>query len=172
MLRRAAAILALQRLRAGRNLRELDYDIECQLTVSVSQRYNFEVRGFRLTNLGTGVRRIELTSYLEWVLGSQEANRNHPAFSKLFIETQFCNEHFAILARRRPRHSDESEFWGFHSVLQGGKPVSADELQFETNRLRFIGRGRTLRSPIALERGQVLSGDYGPVLIRLPVCVW
>jgi N,N'-diacetylchitobiose phosphorylase len=141
----------------------LDYDIECQLTISVAQRHNFEVRNCRLTNLGTRVRRIELTSYLEWVLGSQEADRNHPAFAKLFVETQFCRERGAILARRRPRHSNESEFWGFHSVLHGGKHISC-ELQFETNRLRFIGRGRTLRNPIALEPGAILTGDYGPVL--------
>src|SRR3954454_4712224 len=31
----------------------LDYDIECQLTISVGHRHNFEVRRCRLTNLGT-----------------------------------------------------------------------------------------------------------------------
>jgi N,N'-diacetylchitobiose phosphorylase len=145
-------------------LTRLDHEIDCHLTVTVAPRNNFENRNCRLTNLGTRVRRIELTSYLEWVLGTQDADRSHPAFSKLFVETQFCAERSAILARRRPRNSDESEFWGFHSLLRAGKPVPAGELQFETNRVRFIGRGRTLRRPIALEPGMILTGDSGPVL--------
>ena len=154
----------------------LDQEIECRLTVFVSPDHNLEFRNCRLTNSGDLPRRIELTSYLEWVLGSQQADANHPAFSKLFVETRLCSERSAILARRRPRHSDDSEFWGFHSVVHEGPPAAGDNLQFETNRMRFIGRGRTLRSPIALEPGAILSGDFGPVLdpiasIRLEVAL-
>jgi N,N'-diacetylchitobiose phosphorylase len=142
----------------------LDHDIECRLTVSVAQGRNFEIRNCRLTNIGRRPRRIELTSYLEWVLCSPEADRNHPAFSKLFVETQYCKEHQAILARRRPRSHDETEFWGFHSMLCGDVPLFGDSVQFETNRLQFIGRGRTLANPIALDSGANLIGDQGPVL--------
>jgi N,N'-diacetylchitobiose phosphorylase len=141
-----------------------DYEIESLLTVSVAQQHNFEVRTCRLTNLGPQKRRLELTSYAEWVLGSQDGDRHHPAFSKLFVETQYCAELQAILARRRPRHSDDREFWGFHSVLRAGNVIRPDELQFETNRSLFIGRGRTLRLPIALEPGMSLKGDFGAVL--------
>jgi N,N'-diacetylchitobiose phosphorylase len=141
-----------------------DRDIECRTTVFVAEHYNFEVRTCQVTNLGKRARRLQLTSYLEWVLGSQEADRSHPAFSKLFVETQYCSEHHTILARRRPRHGDESEILGFHTLLRRGKAISPDELQFETNRLRFIGRGRSLRAPLALEPGATLSGDCGPVL--------
>ncbi len=142
----------------------VDHDIECRFTVSVAQGRKFEIRNCRLTNLGRRPRRIELTSYLEWVLCSQEADRNHPAFSKLFVETQYCKEHQAILARRRPRSHDESEFCGFHSMLCGDVPLFGESVQFETNRLQFIGRGRTLANPIALDKGAELSGDQGPVL--------
>ncbi len=142
----------------------MDRDVECRLTVFVAPDHDFEVRKCRLTNVGNRRRRLELTSYLEWVLGSQEADRNHPAFSKLFVETKFCEDLHAILAHRRPRHGDEPEYWGFHSVLDGTTPLSGDALQFETNRMRFIGRGRTLRFPIAFDPGAILSGDYGPVL--------
>ncbi|HEX5472993.1 MAG TPA: hypothetical protein VFW73_13965, partial [Lacipirellulaceae bacterium] len=93
-----------------------------------------------------------------------EADRNHPAFSKLFVETEYCRERQAILARRRPRGHNESELWGFHAVLCAGSPETGDDVQFETNRMRFIGRGRTLSSPTALEAGAQLSGDFGPVL--------
>ena len=68
----------------------LDFGIECQLSVFVVPQHDCEVRLCRLTNRSNTTRRLEITSYLEWVLGSQEADANHPAFSKLFVETQYC----------------------------------------------------------------------------------
>ncbi|HEX3601156.1 MAG TPA: hypothetical protein VHU84_13485, partial [Lacipirellulaceae bacterium] len=150
--------------RAAHNVAEisrLDRDIECRTRVFVAPQGDFEVRLCQLSNHGATKRRIELTSYLEWVLGSQAADANHPAFSKLFVETQYCEKRRAILAKRRPRSNDDAEFWGVHCVV-------ADDLQaepkFETNRLRFIGRGRTISQPVAMEPGVKLSGDSGPVL--------
>jgi N,N'-diacetylchitobiose phosphorylase len=142
----------------------LDREIECRLKVTVSPSHNFEIRTLRLTNFGTRSRRLEITSYLEWVLTLQEADRNHPAFSKLFIETQFCASPFAILARRRPRNRHESEFWGFHSLGGGEERFSEIKPEFETNRTSFIGRGGTLRRPNALLSTAPLSGNWGPVL--------
>ena len=130
----------------------------------VAPQHDLEVRRCLLTNSSDRSRRIELTSYLEWMLCSPEADASHPAFSKLFVETQFCSDRRAILARRRPRHSDESEFWGLHTIVCDDFGQSAHQVQFETNRLRFIGRGRTLASPLALERGASLSGECGPML--------
>ena len=139
----------------------MDRDIECRVQVFVSPRQDYEIRLCEIANHGTTKRRLELTSYLEWVLGSHDGDANHPAFSKLFVETEFCAERQAILARRRPRSNDDGEFWGLHRVV-------ADDMQtglsFETNRMRFIGRGRTLARPQALDPGGKLSGDVGAVL--------
>lgn len=142
----------------------LDRGIECRMTISVSRRHNLEFRTCRLTNRGDRSRRLEITSYLEWVLASQESDRNHPAFSKLFIETQFSDSPTAILARRRPRGGHECEFWGFHALTLDGRQLPKQHLEFETNRKNFIGRGRTLRSPIALASSAPLAGEVGPVL--------
>jgi cyclic beta-1,2-glucan synthetase len=145
-------------------IQRVDREITCSLAICVSPDVNCEIRRCELTNLGDRKRRIELTSYLEWVLGNGEADAGHPAFSKLFVETQYCADRRAILARRRPRHSDDSEFWGFHSIAGSVAEIGRKGLEFETNRLRFIGRGRTLARPLALDPGAKLSGDYGPVL--------
>lgn len=155
------------RVRYGSDEMEItreDRDIECRLTISVDQQHNFEVRICRLTNLGNRSRALELTSYLEWVLGSQEGDQNHPAFSKLFIETEFSESRQAVVARRRPRSNDETKSFGFHALTCGAPTDFHSPIQFETNRLRFIGRGRTLRHPRALEPGVELTGDVGPVL--------
>ncbi|HEX4414966.1 MAG TPA: hypothetical protein VH107_15125 [Lacipirellulaceae bacterium] len=150
--------------RAAHNVAEIsrvDREIECRMQAFVSPRQDFEIRLLQLANHGNAKRRIEVTSYLEWVLGSQDADANHPAFAKLFVETQYCAKRRAVIARRRPRGNDEVAICGLHAIV-------ADELpgvtEFETNRVRFIGRGRTLAHPLALEPKQKLSGDSGAVL--------
>ncbi|HEY3392347.1 MAG TPA: hypothetical protein VGK58_06555 [Lacipirellulaceae bacterium] len=141
----------------------LDRGIGCQLSVRVVPERNCEVRRLRLVNVGSRVRRLELTSYLEWALALQAADTNHPVFSKLFIETRYCPEWNAIIARRRPRSSDDAETWGFHS-LASSEIRQLDPLQFETSRVAFLGRGRTLSRPRALSSSAPLGGHEGPVL--------
>lgn len=140
-----------------------DREIECQLTVCIAPTHDFEVRRYRLTNCSDHLRRIELTSYVEFVLADRDFDTNHPTFSKLFVETQFRPKEALILARRRPRDADELERWGVHRLLSDAN-LRTNDLQFETNRRVFVGRGRNLARPRALDRGTVLSGDVGPVL--------
>jgi cyclic beta-1,2-glucan synthetase len=139
-----------------------DRDIQSQLSVCVSPQHDYEIRLLKLLNVGSESRSIEVTSYLEWVLGSREADASHPAFAKLFVETSFCPQRNAVLASRRPRHCDEHALAGFHSIIRGAS--AANTVEFETNRLRFIGRGRTLNRPQALDAGSTLTADSGSVL--------
>src|SRR5262249_33219045 len=67
----------------------------------------------------------------------------------------------ARLARPRPRARDQEPVWAVHALSADG-PVS--EVQYETDRARFLGRGRTPAAPAALDPGAVLSGTTGPVL--------
>src|SRR5262249_56694900 len=67
----------------------------------------------------------------------------------------------ARLARPRPRARDQEPVWAVHALSADG-PVS--EVQYETDRARFLGRGRTPADPAALDPGAVLSGTTGTVL--------
>jgi cyclic beta-1,2-glucan synthetase len=140
-----------------------DREIECRLTVCVAPTYDFELRRCRLTNRGSRPRQIELTSYVEFALAGREADANHPAFSKLFVETEFRPRECTILARRRPRGADEPEHWAFHRLLMDADAADG-KVQFETNRKRFIGRGRRAARPQALDPNAQLVGEEGPVL--------
>jgi cyclic beta-1,2-glucan synthetase len=144
-------------------INRLDREIECRLSVCVAPEQDFELRRCRLVNRGNRSRRIELTSYVEFVLSSREADANHPTFLKLFIETEFRPRERVILARRRPRSSKEPEQFGFHRLL-ANSDTAAGGAQFETNRKRFIGRGRNAARPRALDPGAKLIGEEGPVL--------
>ena len=47
-----------------------------------------------------------MTTSAEVVLHDPAADASHPAFSKLFVQTEWDAERRAVLARRRPRGSD------------------------------------------------------------------
>jgi cyclic beta-1,2-glucan synthetase len=137
-------------------IERLDDGIEASLEVCVAPGDDVEIRRLCLCNRSDQVRRIELTSYAEVVLNHAAAHAAHPAFSKLFVQTEYAPGQGALLARRRPRSRDEQTPWMMHALAGDGA------LQYETDRARFIGRGRTLAEPIAL--ASPLSGTAGDVL--------
>ncbi len=137
-----------------------DGDLVTTLEVAVDPEHPVEVRGVGLRNEGLAAREIELTSYLELVLGSAQADASHPAFSRMFVQTA-C-EDGALLAWRRRRGPDEPEVWAAHALIVDG--AERGRRQHETDRARFLGRDRTPRSPRVLAPGARLSGTTGTVL--------
>ncbi len=132
------------------------------LEVAVSPEDDAEVRRVSISNVGTRSREIELTSYAEIVLAPPAEDGAHPAFSKLFVQTQFVADVSTLLATRRPRSPGEVQVWAAHLAVVEGE--TAGEGEFETDRARFLGRGRGLRSPISVIDGRPLSGTVGAVL--------
>jgi cyclic beta-1,2-glucan synthetase len=132
------------------------------MEVVVSAEDNAEVRRISLTNHSSRTREVELTSYAEIVLASPNADSAHQSFSNLFIETEFVPGENAIVAHRRQRSSDERPIWGVHVVVAEGEQVGA--VQYETDRGRFLGRGRTASNPIAVMEDRPLSNTTGAVL--------
>jgi cyclic beta-1,2-glucan synthetase len=120
------------------------------------------LRQVTLHNEGPRARRIELTSYAEIVLAPQRADVAHPAFSNLFVQTEFAADSGALLATRRPRSDKEQPVWAVHVIAGAGHAPA--HLQYETDRGRFLGRGRDTRMPHALEGATPLSNTVGNVL--------
>jgi len=143
-------------------LSRVDGPIETHLEVTVSPEHNCEIRRITLTNHDSRAHDLELTSYAEPVLAAHAADLAHPAFGKLFLETEFLPLPRALLCRRRPRSVDEKPLWGVHILVVEGK--SLGNVQYETDRVRFLGRGRTPANPQALDAGVSLSGQTGAVL--------
>jgi cyclic beta-1,2-glucan glucanotransferase len=152
------ALLATDRVTFNRR----DDDIETRTEIAIVPQDSAEVRRITLANVGTATREIELTSYTEVVLAPPNGDRAHPAFSNLFVETEWHEWCSAITATRRPRSSEERRLWCAHVVATDSPTNLA--VTCETDRARFLGRGRTTRDPIALERDGPLSGTTGAVL--------
>ncbi|MGD0188757.1 MAG: glucoamylase family protein [Roseiarcus sp.] len=132
------------------------------LEIIVSPEDDAEVRRVSITNHGIRARDIELTSYAEIALARQPDDVAHPAFAKLFVETEFAPDLGAILATRRQRSSSDPLVWAAHLAVVEGE-ISGD-VQFETDRARFLGRGQTIRTPAAIADGWPLSNTAGAVL--------
>src|SRR5437867_889608 len=139
-----------------------DGAIGTTLQVIVSPEDDAEVRRVSLTNFGTKSRAIELTSYAEVVLAPPAADAAHPTFSNLSVETECVPELDTLLATRRPRSRSETQVWLAHVAVVEVDPVGA--LQWETDRARFLGRGRRIRTPAAVIDGYPLSNTTGAVL--------
>jgi cyclic beta-1,2-glucan synthetase len=139
-----------------------DRALTTTLEVVVSPEDDAEVRRVSITNLGTRTREIQVTSYAELCLVSQAADVTHPAFSNLFVQTEFVPDVGALLATRRRQSERETAVWAAHVVVVEGETV--DDLQFETDRSRFIGRGHDVRNPVSIIDGRPLSNTVGSVL--------
>lgn len=139
-----------------------DAALTTTLEIIVSMEDDAEVRRVAVTNHGSEPRDIELTSYAEVVLARQADDVAHPAFGALFVETEFVPHLGAILATRRRRSGGDPLVWAAHLAVVDEE--DACDCQYETDRRRFLGRGHTIRAPVAIADGWPLSNTTGPVL--------
>ncbi len=136
--------------------------VDVHTEICVSPEDDVELRRIKISNRTPDERIIELTSYAEVVLATQAADEAHPAFSSLFVQTEFVPSSAAIICTRRPRSVEERPPWLLHLMpVQEGE---RGELSCETDRARFVGRGGSLASPAAMRSAGALSNTVGSVL--------
>ena len=135
-----------------------DGTLTTAMDVLISTEEDAEVRRVSIFNTGNEARTIEVTSYAELALAPQATDVAHPAFAKLFVQTEHLAEAGAILATRRRRTPTEPEVWAAHMAVADGA------FQVETDRARFVGRGKGVRDPAAMAGDGMLSNTVGTVL--------
>ena len=144
--------------------RRVDNGIESETEIVVAPDDDVEIRRMTFVNRSLHTCRLDLTSYIELSLAPHNADRQHPAFNKMFIQTEPVPEQHALLAFRRSRHEGDPPIYvGHRFTLEGDDP---EALRFETDRVRFIGRGRTLANPMGAvqEPGNSQGFAIDPIL--------
>jgi cyclic beta-1,2-glucan synthetase len=156
---------------AGRaEFRRRDHGIDTHTEIVVSPEDDIELRRLRITNNSRAQRTIEVTSYTEVVLASAVADVLHPAFSKLFVQTEILAKPAAVLCTRRPRSPQDATPWmcqlmAVHTPrVPGTRDARVGPITHETDRARFIGRGNGTQSPQAMAAAGPLSNTAGSVL--------
>ena len=151
--------------------RRRDGSLATTTEVLISPEDDAEVRRVSVVNRGTQTRHIDLTSLIELTLGEQATDLAHPAFARMFIETEQLDGP-VLIAHRRPRGAGDPAIWVAHLAVVGGN--AAGPVTWETDRAAFVGRGRSSVDPIGLTRP--LAGHAGTVLdpvlaLRCPIVV-
>ncbi len=143
--------------------RRRDQDISLHMQITVAPDDDLEIRRITIANHSDRPRHLRLASYGEVVLAPQNADQRHPAFNKLFIESEYLPEINGLLFRRRPRSGQEDRLYMLHVLV-----TEADEnspVFYETDRDVFVGRGQTVRTPAALHEDRAgMPGTVGATL--------
>jgi len=140
--------------------RRVDKKLATHIEIAVSPDDDTELRRATIINHSYKAKTIDITTYAEIVLSTLGEDQAHPAFNKLFVETEAIDDQAGLLCRRRPRNHSENSPWLYHAVVvHGGK---TQHMGVETDREKFVGRNHNLKNPAALSRP--LSNSTGPVL--------
>ncbi len=143
-------------------IRRRDGDIDTHLEIAVSPEDDIELRRITITNRSRERRTIDVASYAEVVLATAASDAAHPAFSNLFVHTEILRSRQAIICTRRPRSDQDQTPLMFHLMAVHGTTVG--EMSYETDRLKFLGRGRSVADPESLARSPAFSNSAGSVL--------
>ncbi len=133
-------------------------EVEC----IVASEANGEARRVTIYNQSNEERVVEATSFAELALAPDASDNAHPAFSKMFVETEFDHARGIIFALRRKRSPGDKDIAAAHFLTVAAS--HSGETKAETDRRAFIGRGRDLRWPAAFDADAKLSGADGFVL--------
>ena len=153
--------------------RRVEGKLDCKMEVTISPEYNAEIRRATITNLNSKkIVKLEVVSFVEIVLDKYRDLKAHPAFRKLFIETEFDRNTRTVIAARRSKTPSEKRI--LHGTTCLVESDSNKMFLHETNRLIFIGRGRTLRNPAGVENTFNSLGGSGEVVdpcvsIKVPI---
>ncbi len=139
-----------------------DLSIFTHTEIVVSSEDDAEVRKVSLTNNGSEAKILEITSYCEVTLSTYNADIVHPAFSNLFIATEFISKPECIIANRRPRAKGQNKPYLVQCIAFQGNDIGT--VQYETSRINFIGRNRNVVNPCVMEDDTPLKNTVGAVL--------
>ena len=139
-----------------------DKDISIHTDLTIAADYDAEIRQISLTNHSDKTRTLLLTSYAEVILASQDTDRRHPAFNRMFTESEYVQDRQLLLFHRRPRSMNEKSIYMAHFMTANNNRLHLTG--YETDRAAFLGNGGTVRAPEALRNGAELSRTTGATL--------
>jgi len=123
------------------------YEVTVRQRIWVAPGDDVEIHYLTLSNESRTRRRVEVTSYAEVVLGDATEDRRHPAFSKLFVQSEYLDGLHALAFNRRPRGPGDRPCCLVHMIVL---PNNASQpIGYETARDRLLGRMHTPSDPQA-----------------------
>ena len=142
--------------------------VKTDIVVAVDK--NIEIREVTLTNKSLITKTLEITDYAEVVGLPHREDYVHPAFGKLFVESEFDQSRQSLSFRRRSKEENQNDLWIFHVVRGEGELITVDD--YDTDRNKFLGRGRTLQNARAFSAplSKTVGASLDPIMsLRIKV---
>lgn len=135
----------------------------CRLRLAVSSQHDIQVQHLRISNDTENARRVLLVSHAEVAMAPVAEFDRHPAFARLFVETEQLEKSSTLLFRKRPRSGSERPIYMAHQLI---RPLTVKHtIGWDTDRASFLGRGRRLENAIGLTQGAAgMAARTGAVL--------
>jgi cellobiose phosphorylase len=124
-------------------------DIVIETSVCIAPDDPVEIRKVQITNHSNKKRNLQIFSYGEVILNSQIADRRHPAFNKLFIDSDFDTETKTLIYSRRQRTEEDGSICLGHCI--SAERPDQEKFLFCSDREQFIGRGGNIHAPKILK---------------------
>lgn len=140
-----------------------DHGISVHVAIAVAPADDVELRRVTLHNESDRPRQLSLTSAGEPVLQNLADAASHPAFARMFIESEYVARLDALVFTRRPRSANEGRAVLVHRLVSEGEAVKFGG--YQTDRSDFFGRCGNIRSPQWLaDRPRAAQGRVGAVI--------
>jgi len=135
----------------------------CRLDIAIAGQHDVEARRLVINNESGTLRRLVVASFAELAMAPSRDFERHPAFARLFVESECLPADKTLIFRRRPRSDEEMSLYVGHALVP--PPGVAARFGWETDRGLFVGRGGSLRRPAGLSNGiESLTGTTGAVI--------
>ena len=158
----------------------VDGNIETKTDITVLKDRSAEIRRYTFTNNGNQDADLELTTYAEVILARHNEDESHRVFASMKVLSEYDSQHQALLFNRPAiegnRHYAIHRLWiapdtGTRSAEMTDTsnnpelrlPMS-DLVEYETSRLKFLGRGGSLQHADIIESRRTLTGTVGTTL--------
>ena len=146
----------------------IDDGIETKTEVTVLKDRSAEIRRFTFTNNTENDIDLEITSYGEVVLAQGVEDENHRVFNGMKIHSEYDNEHESLIfsrpATNESQHFMIHKLWTIENADEEEKTDWSSLVEYETSRLKFLGRGGSLRHADIIENHRTLTGTVGTTL--------
>ena len=146
----------------------IDHGIVTQTEVTVLKDRSAELRRYTFTNNTSEAVDLEITTYGEVVLAPAAEDEAHRVFASMKVLSEYDAAHEALLFSR-PGSNDSRNFmlhrlWAPESTDPVDQQSRAEIVEYETSRVKFLGRGNSLRHADIIESRRNLTGTVGTTL--------
>ena len=152
----------------------VDDEIETKTEVTVVKDYFAEIRRFTFTNTGDMDVDLEITSYGEVVMAPREADAAHRVFNGMKILSEYDNEHEALIFSKPSQDKQDVYYYVLHKLFvdqpeftnekANSSLVNSSLVEYETSRIKFLGRGGSIRHAHVIDNHRTLSNTVGTTL--------